>query len=253
MLELVKEDNNGKLITELKTVCKYFNKSHRHCLRDIGVILKDLPSVEGEFIPIIDKDKCGRNQNTYYLTEKGFYLLTSSFKGTKARQFQSKFFDAFQELKKENEMLIDACTQLLHDTDVTKSGHTSTNGLESGEITKSKMSADEIIKAFQELKKENKMLLDNYYLKSNTYCISDIVQKFKNLKPVTAQGILFSEDVLEFRQNGIFPTEYYESNDTIVSVLDYKRGRYYPRYTLKGVLLVEEKLIEKGYKYKGID
>lgn len=200
MLELVKEDNNGKLITELKTVCEYFNKSHRHCLRDIGVLLKDLPSVEGEFIPIIDKDKYGRNQNTYYLTEKGFYLLTSSFKGTKARQFQSEFFDAFQELKK-----------------------------------------------------ENKMLLDNYYLKSNTYCISDIVQKFKNLKPVTAQGILFSEDVLEFRQNGIFPTEYYESNDTIVSVLDYKRGRYYPRYTLKGVLLVEEKLIEKGYKYKGID
>lgn len=100
-MELVKFDND-KLITELKTVCEVFNKRHDNVMRDIKNIIKDLPQLESEFITHTHTTSKGNTYNTYYLTEKGFYILTSSFKGTKARLFQPQFFDEFKRLQEEN-------------------------------------------------------------------------------------------------------------------------------------------------------
>lgn len=196
-MNLVKINHNGEPITELLTVCKVYGKLHYSVMRDIREIIKDLPSLECEFIKTTYKNR-GKDYPTYYLTEKGFYILSSSFKGKKAREFQSKFFDAF--------------------------------------------------KALQE---ENKLLLSTQYITENTYCISDIAQKFKDLSPMQAQHELYNEDYLEYRKNGLFPTEFYDKNNTIVSVLDTERNRYYPRYTSKGVIMVENYFLDKGYKFKG--
>ena len=196
-MELVKFDNNNKLITELRTVCEVFNKNHYNVMRDVYNIINDLPSCSSEFIPQTYKDVNNRTQNTYYLTEKGFYLLTSSFKGSKARQFQSQFFDEFKRLQS-----------------------------------------------------ENTLLLETHYIEDRTYCISDIVQKFKDLSPMDGQHLLYINNYLEWRQNGMFPSEYYDKDNTIVSVYDSKRGRYYPRYTLKGCIMVENFFKSKGYELK---
>lgn len=199
-MELVKVNNNGKLITELKVVCEVYGKKHKNVLRDIRNIIGDLPSLTDEFIPTTYIDAKGETRSTYYLTEKGFYMLSASFRGSKAREFLSKFFDAFKALKD-----------------------------------------------------ENKILLSNQYITKYTYCISDITQKFKKITPYTAQLFLIDRGYLTVRKNGVFPNEFYDKNNTIVSVLDENREQYYPRYTLKGTRMVEDVLLEEGYELKAID
>lgn len=237
-MELVKVNNNGKLITELKVVCGVYGKKHKNVLRDIRNIIGDLPSLTDEFIPTTYIDAKGETRSTYYLTEKGFYMLSASFRGSKAREFQSKFFDAFKALKDENKMLRSACTELF-------------NGCNS-ELVEI-MSTSEIIKHIKALKDENKTLLSNQYITKHTYCISDITQKFKKITPYTAQLFLIDRGYLTVRKNGVFPNEFYDKNNTIVSVLDENREQYYPRYTLKGTRMVEDVLLEEGYELKGID
>lgn len=97
---------------------------------------------------------------------------------------------------------------------------------------------------------ENKILLEQQYITSRTYCISDITQKFKDIEPFEGQSILWQRGILEHRQNGMFPSEYYDKNNTIISVYDKNRDKYYPRYTLKGSRMVEDILLNEGYEFK---
>ena len=240
MNELVQVYSDGRGITELKKVCEVFGKLHYNIMRDIRNIIKDLPTLKDEYIKTTYKDSTGKTLPTYYLTEKGFTILVSSFRGTKARLFQSQFYDAFKALQEENTLLRGVCTELL-------CTEFNIEGSEKALTTK------EIIDKIKELKEDNHKLLTNNYIVNNTYCISDIAQKFKDLNPADAQHLLYEDNILEWRGNGVFPSEYYDKNNTIVSVLDTKRNRYYPRYTLKGVLMVEQFLVDKGYVYKGID
>lgn len=145
-----------------------------------------------------------------------------------------------KELQEENTLLRGVCTELLC---------TELNT----EPSEKALTTQEIIDKIKELQEDNHKLLTNNYIVNNTYCISDIAQKFKDLNPADAQHLLYEDNILEWRGNGVFPSEYYDKNNTIVSVLDTKRNRYYPRYTLKGVLMVEQFLVDKGYVYKGID
>lgn len=109
---------------------------------------------------------------------------------------------------------------------------------------------DELVKQYHAVKQENKKLVALQYQTERTYCISDIVQKFKDLEPWEAQSLLWEANILEHRQNGMFPSEYYDKNNHIISVLDEKRGKFYPRYTLDGVRFVEDFLLNKGYQFK---
>ena len=240
MNELVQVYSDGRGITELKKVCEVFGKHHKHVMRDIRNIIKDLPTLKDEYIETTYKDEQGKPRPTYYLTEKGFTILVSSFRGTKARLFQSEFYDAFKALQDENTLLRGVCTELL------------CIGTNSGPAKKA-LTTQEIIDKIKELQEDNNKLLMNNYITSNTYCISDIAQKFKDLNPADAQHLLYENNILEWRGNGVFPSEYYDKNNTIVSVLDTNRNRYYPRYTLKGVMMVEQFLIDHGYVYKGLD
>lgn len=214
----------------MKTVSMMFNKSMRNLRRDIGKIISDLPSMANEFISTTVKDTYGRDQQTYIITEKGFYMLTASFTGTKAREIQSNFYNKFKRLKEENTLLKSALCDMLEMCPT--------------------LSTSKIMLEFKRLKEENTRMTDELYIQNRTYCISDIAQEFKDLTPWQAQHELYMADWLEYRQNGLFPTEWYGTNNTIVSTLDTKRGRYYPRYTVKGVKLVREFLIDKGYKLK---
>ena len=235
MTDLIKLDNDT-LITELLTVSKYFNKAHRNLMRDIKRIIKDLPELENEFIKTTYRVN-NTPYDTYYLTEKGFYILTSSFTGTHARLWQSKFFDEFKRLRDENKLLRVECTKLIKCVKhLTKIEHV--------------FNTDEILDEFKRLRDENKLLTELQYQEKHTYCISDIVQRFKDIEPWEAQYQLYCDGILEHRQTGFYPSEYYDKNHTIVSVLDTKRNKYYPRYTVKGVKFVEEYLIEKGYQLK---
>lgn len=122
------------------------------------------------------------------------------------------------------------------------------------EYPRSKMTVgqqvDELLKQYHNLQQENKILLEQQYITNRTYCISDITQKFKDIEPFEGQSILWQRGILEHRQNGMFPSEYYDKNNTIISVYDKNRDKYYPRYTLKGCRMVEDILLNEGYEFK---
>ena len=109
---------------------------------------------------------------------------------------------------------------------------------------------DALLKQYQAVKQENDKLTKLQYQLDTTYCISDIVQRFKDIEPWEAQSLLYNEGILEWRKNGFFPSEFYDKNNNIISVLDANRGRYYPRYTIRGVQFVEDFLLNRGYEFK---
>ena len=113
MNELVQVYSDGRGITELKKVCEVFGKLHYNVMRDIRNIINDLPTLKDEYIKTTYKDGKGELRPTYYITEKGFTILVSSFRGTKSRLFQSQFYDAFKALQEENTLLRGVCTELL--------------------------------------------------------------------------------------------------------------------------------------------
>lgn len=87
------------------------------------------------------------------------------------------------------------------------------------EYPRSKMTVgqqvDELLKQYHNLQQENKILLEQQYITNRTYCISDITQKFKDIEPFEGQSILWQRGILEHRQNGMFPSEYYDHHQCV--------------------------------------
>lgn len=91
-------------------------------------------------------------------------------------------------------------------------------------------------------------ILDEHRI-NDTLCISDICARFVDAKPWEITYQLISDGYLVKRAMGTFPDPNYEYNNSIISVCD-RYGNYYPRYTVKGVQLIEDYLREKGYQQK---
>lgn len=92
-------------------------------------------------------------------------------------------------LQEENTLLRGVCTELLC-TETTIG------------FSEKTLSTQEIIDKIKELQEDNHKLLTNNYIVNNTYCISDIAQKFKDLNPADAQHLLYEDNILEWRGNG---------------------------------------------------
>ena len=91
-------------------------------------------------------------------------------------------------------------------------------------------------------------ILDEHRI-NDTLCISDICARFVDAKPWEITYQLISDGYLVKRAMGTFPDPNYENNNSIISVCD-RYGNYYPRYTVRGVQLIEDYLREKGYQQK---
>lgn len=106
MEELVIMQNRQAVTTSLK-VAEVFGKQHRHILRDISSLEKDVPNFGQMFLGGNEPDSYGRDRRIYYMNRDGFTLLAMGFTGKKALQFKLKYIEAFNKMesivKKENQ------------------------------------------------------------------------------------------------------------------------------------------------------
>lgn len=97
-LPLVQEQNEQVVTTSL-IVADEFEKQHKHVLRDIRELQKDMPKIGPMFVEGEAEDSYGRPRRIYYMNRDGFTLLAMGFTGKKAMQFKLKFIEQFNRME----------------------------------------------------------------------------------------------------------------------------------------------------------
>lgn len=92
--------NNQQAVTTSKLVAESFGKEHKHVLRVIRNLQKDVPNFGLMFSEGMEPDSYGRQQTTSYMNRDGFTLLAMGFTGKEALVFKLKYIDAFNEMEK---------------------------------------------------------------------------------------------------------------------------------------------------------
>lgn len=93
-------------VTTSKKVAEFFEKEHKHVIRDIeNLIEKDGSNfgLNSMFILSTYKDTYKRDKKQYLLTQDGFTLLAMGFTGPKALEFKLAYINAFNGMRKELE------------------------------------------------------------------------------------------------------------------------------------------------------
>ena len=91
----------GAVFTNSRDVAAFFEKSHRHVLRDIENLMAALP--EGGLpnfghTPYVDPQN-GQTYKSYDLTKDGFTLLAMGFTGPKALGFKLRYIEQFNAME----------------------------------------------------------------------------------------------------------------------------------------------------------
>ncbi|QTD40600.1 ORF6C domain-containing protein [Sporosarcina sp. Te-1] len=86
-------------VTSSKSVAETFGKEHKHVLRDVRSIMKDVSNSGPMFFEGTEPDSYGRDQAVIYMNRDGFTLLAMGFTGKKAMEFKLKFIQAFNEME----------------------------------------------------------------------------------------------------------------------------------------------------------
>ena len=92
---------NNQPVTSSRMVAENFEKEHKHVLRDIDNLKKDVPNFGLMFYETEIPDSYGRPQRAYFINKKGFQLLAMGFTGKKAIEWKLKYIDAFEAMEKE--------------------------------------------------------------------------------------------------------------------------------------------------------
>jgi len=97
-MDLVKIEND-RMLTDSRIVAETFGKDHRHVLRDIDNIKKDVSNFGQMFFETEAPDSYGRLQRVYQMTRDGFSLLAMGFTGSDAMEWKLKYLEAFNKLE----------------------------------------------------------------------------------------------------------------------------------------------------------
>lgn len=97
-MELVKIEND-RMLTDSRIVAETFGKDHRHVLRDIDNIKKDVSNFGQMFFETEAPDSYGRLQRVYQMTRDGFSLLAMGFTGSDAMEWKLKYIEAFNKME----------------------------------------------------------------------------------------------------------------------------------------------------------
>lgn len=89
------------LTTTSRIVAECFEKQHKHVLRDIDELKKDVPNFGLMFYEIQEPDSYGRLQRVYQMNRDGFSLLAMGFTGDKAMEWKLRYIAAFNEMEAE--------------------------------------------------------------------------------------------------------------------------------------------------------
>lgn len=120
MKELIPKDEYGIFVDAHDTarvdslfVAEFFDKQHKHVLRDIAKITEPTSGLSEEFIKnnfTADsyKDKTGRKLPCYQMTRDGFTMLVMGYTGAKAMRFKELYIRRFNEMEKFIKTLVSA-------------------------------------------------------------------------------------------------------------------------------------------------
>ncbi len=89
-------------MTTSLAVAEHFGKDHKNVLRDIREVMaqQNEPGFNGaNFIPSEHRDRYGRNQTCYRMTELGFSLLVMGFTGERAGRWKRAYAQAFMGMR----------------------------------------------------------------------------------------------------------------------------------------------------------
>lgn len=120
MKELIPKDEYGIFADAHDTarvdslfVAEFFDKQHKHVLRDIAKITEPTSGLSEEFIKnnfTADsyKDKTGRKLPCYQMTRDGFTMLVMGYTGAKAMRFKELYIKRFNEMEEFIKTLVSA-------------------------------------------------------------------------------------------------------------------------------------------------
>ena len=98
------EVKDGQMFCDSLQVAEKFGKRHEYVLKTIKRLELDLSNmnkITGVTIKLSSYvDSTNKSNVKYLLNRKAFTLVTNRFKGELALEWQSKFFDAFEEMEK---------------------------------------------------------------------------------------------------------------------------------------------------------
>ena len=91
---------NGKVLTDSRTVAATFGKEHRNVIAAIKRL--DIPADFNalNFKPVEYTDEKGERRPCYHITRDGFVLLVMGFTGKKAMAFKIKYIEAFNAMER---------------------------------------------------------------------------------------------------------------------------------------------------------
>lgn len=97
-------------------VAQFFEKDHRHVLRDIRAIIEPKSGLSEEFIKLnfevsSYKDSMGRKLPCYALTRDGFTILVMGYTGQKAMHFKEQYIRRFNDMEQFIDTLVSAREQ----------------------------------------------------------------------------------------------------------------------------------------------
>lgn len=90
---------SDQAVTTSLQVASVFSKDHRHVLRDIDDLKKDVPNFGHMFQEVNDPDSYGRDRRAYYMNRDGFSLLAMGFTGQKALKFKLAYIKQFNQME----------------------------------------------------------------------------------------------------------------------------------------------------------
>jgi len=88
-----------KAVTTSVKVAEDFEKDHKHVMRDIRELEKDVSNFGLMFFEGLEPDYYNRDRKVYYMNRKGFVLLAMGYNGKKALKFKSDYIDAFDQME----------------------------------------------------------------------------------------------------------------------------------------------------------
>lgn len=120
MKELIPKDKYGVFADTNDTarvdslfVAEYFEKQHKHVLRDISRITEPKSGLSEEFIKTnfkagFYKDPTGRKLPCYFMARDGFTMLVMEYTGPKAMRFKEIYIRRFKEMEQFIKTLVSA-------------------------------------------------------------------------------------------------------------------------------------------------
>ena len=101
LVEITGKRNEERLVTTSRKIAETFEKRHSDVIRDIETLKCSLEFTERNFALSSYKDKSGKSNKEYIVTEDGFSILCMGYTGEKAMSFKERYIEEFNAMKDE--------------------------------------------------------------------------------------------------------------------------------------------------------